>query len=402
MPEKLKKSINQDDWRYLKSGHISIGNEYVNHTPHMAMTEHLVPPELHGEVLQPEETAENKGESGISPKTVYDTSAGRVMLKPYHRTDIEGTAPLFGWASVTVPHLYKAAGIGHLVDKVGVTEYQGVPLTVHPFESSEDMYHGAEWQDDVPPAGSELSHVHDFGKIAIMDFLTNNTDRHLYNFLLKKNREGKFQPIAIDNERSLIYSHNKSNSRGGVDALSGYWEGHGGKAPHIGVLHGGELPRQEVPGLAKWWMNNSDAIKAEFQKHLAHLTNDEVRKHVEKNFNDRHKTLTEAFRPWAEGKGVLNPFLVPSAARVFMDGVGFKGEMAPKSAEAQPENLGSTKPAEPKVFANKARQKKYDTFLASFSKPPESDVPNLDETAVAAGGNTKKRILKILEKRGGK
>jgi hypothetical protein len=401
MPEKLKKSIRDDDWKFLKSGHVSIGHEYVNHVPHMAMTEHVVPKELHREVLQPDKVVESQVEGGISPKAVFDTSAGRVMIKPYHRVDIDGVAPLFGWASVAVPHLYRAGGIEHLVDKVGVTEHQGIPFTVHPFEQAAEMYHGAEYLKGHATQGAKVSHIHDFGKIAIMDFLTNNTDRHLWNFLIKKNHKGELQPVAIDNERSLLYSHNKSNSRGGVDSLSGYWGGHGGVAPHIGVLHGGDMPRTEVPGLAKWWMNNAEAIKTEFHKHLSHLTNDDVRRHVEKNFHDRHKALTEAFRPWAEGKGTLNPFMTPTTARVYMEGIGDKGEMT------QPErvgSVGSTQPTEPKMFASRARQKKYETFLDSFSKvfgTDEASKPNLDETAVAKN-STKDRIASLLNKMGRK
>lgn len=310
--EKLQKAIHPKDMVALQLGHIKGGEEQVDATPHVASTSHLVPHEIYSELIDKQDAPRGVlGVQGISPKSVHKLSSGTVMLKPFHRNDNMGPAT-FGWASATTPHLYAAADIGHLCDKVGVIHHNNMHLTVHPFEPGAVSAH----EYSTGAVTGELSHPQDFAKIAVMDFLLGNQDRHKHNLMLHPNSSGQLQPLAIDNERGMEYVASKSMALDNTDSLDPYWHGDVGhrdgyRMPHAGSLHGGKLDPKHVPGVAKWWMRVADQVKDEFNKHIGNIKDENTKNHIIRNFNARHEALTKGLRPFARGTGKGNPFQEP-------------------------------------------------------------------------------------------
>ena len=296
--EPLQKSVHDLDWRdFIRRGE---PDKVVDHAQHAADTAHIVPQGLK-DLLEGDLVAISAAQRGISPKLVYDYEddkpwensrwggmphTSRVMVKPYHHSQ-PGQPATYGWASVVFPALMKAANIGHLSDTVGVHVHNGVPVSVHPFES--DVTSMASLYD----RGLERPHIQDAMKIAIMDTLSDNQDRHGNNLMI---RNKDHTPMAIDNEQAFQY--------GMFRPLDAHW-----RNDATGRMYRTEEEREHIPAVAKWWVTHKDAIKNEFTKQLGSITDEKVKKNILSGFNHQHDHITRMMEPIAAGKrGATNPF----------------------------------------------------------------------------------------------
>jgi GNAT superfamily N-acetyltransferase len=297
--------------------------------------------------------------------------------------------PTQGWAEMTNQALYHAAGIGDLHQHVHVAE---VPLTPKrqkrpwtPEErerliNDEISYHSSfsnrkpnpkqmeakaakRWQEIAPwdsrpntstePAlvihmqpGVETSrtalmstqyerpllpveHRQQLKKIGLMDFLTNNLDRHGDNLLWDE--EGK-KFLAVDHSRSFQYKAadkgfsrppgtRQQNPYGPDDKLRNYFENSalGTLDPQVGPgqpnIDYGERRREqflwenydryldEWQPVMGWWEKNRQPIRDTMAKRLPMIQDGSVREHVARNFERRARMLDEYARDGIENYG---------------------------------------------------------------------------------------------------
>lgn len=133
--EELSKAQNPKDFKGVLSGTNKNGKDVVDHTPDLDAH----PPHIDNEVKHyrqrivggPDEAKTiGRSDLGISAKTIFhggpEVGGKRFMVKPYHE-DLSAwgmnTAPIHGWAEMTNQALYHSAGIGHLHQKVHVSEH---------------------------------------------------------------------------------------------------------------------------------------------------------------------------------------------------------------------------------------------------------------------------------------
>jgi hypothetical protein len=231
---------------------------------------------------------------GVSPKLLHNIGSTpkkqkTYMTKPYHREpedwDLHRTImPIMGWSTVTNHALYNAGNIGHLCEKIQTHTLNGIHVTVHPFEKGvkEPAWHGApfsygthEHMDQIPKEAVLATQ-----QIAVMDFLTHNTDRHGANILY---RDKTKMPVAIDHERSFQYRHEKAMSP---------VETYNNMSHHIlGYRTDGNreeyFKKHGQKDLYHWWNQNRDNIVKELQKHAGYIKSDTARNHIVSNFMNR-------------------------------------------------------------------------------------------------------------------
>jgi hypothetical protein len=270
--------------------------------------------------------------NGITAKMVHEVPEGKaadgslignaiIMAKPYHRK-IESVTkswvkhPITGWATITTKALFNAANAGHLAEDVYAHEHQGVPLTVHKFAPNMRELNDANNM-------RELEHYtidpNDIMKIGVMDFLTNNLDRHMGNLLVSSDpgdtdSRGYNRIMAIDHERNFQYAktakthHAWSNpKRYEMHGGRPMWDEHGNirqgrkdnphiEAPNDYIEHGRATGRiLEIPhnkphylgDLAEWWITHSPAVKQAMVHHLGAIKDEKLRQHIHDNFMNR-------------------------------------------------------------------------------------------------------------------
>lgn len=254
---------------------------------------------------------------GVTPKAFIRISRPRAkglvkesqiyMLKPYHEimNDCDYMYyPNAGWAEITMQGLYHAAGIGDLCQKVFAdckpvpwldennrvdpTKVQDVPLLVVVIEKN---MHEIEECYGEPRLDLQIDGM----KIAVLDFLSNNNDRHGGNLLFAGSRNKPTRLLAIDNGRSFNYTiaqrHQYNWSR--KDHLYFYF-----RSPGLHpVVYENNL--HHTIGVAmRWWTKRRNAIVAEFERQLSGITNEKARKWIAKNFKARVKTLDQFAVEW--------------------------------------------------------------------------------------------------------
>lgn len=139
-----------------------------------------------------------------SPKVIYKVPVSghdrprRLMVKPY----AEYSSPLSGWAEGTSQALYHAAGIGHVHQQSFTVPHgtgeQSVPGTAIHIEEAHQL--GSPESQDLITKNPNIRH--DAAKVGMMDFLTNNLDRHAGNLLVRPS--GSL--LAIDHAAAFKYS----------------------------------------------------------------------------------------------------------------------------------------------------------------------------------------------------
>ena len=296
----LKKAFSAKHWNPIDRANYQNGQNIIDFAGQSAMTnpadkeyvDAATKPEIEPVVKQ------NFMLKGISPKIIHNTGdkTTSYMTKPYYRAPDEGGAssplPIMGWATATNHALYQAGNIGNLCEKIQTHVHNGTPVTVHPFERD---YQDAGSIDRYHMPSRLPVHLHlPYQQIAMMDFLTHNTDRHSGNFMVKKGRTQLGQdhkqdltPLAIDHERSFQYldrqiSHPADSIMKLLQHTMGDYDN--AKATVSGM---------DMKPLAQWWNTNKDRIIDTFHKHAAHIKHDSVRKHVTDHFMARAGMLND-------------------------------------------------------------------------------------------------------------
>jgi hypothetical protein len=283
---------------------------------------------------------------GVTSKAIYTlptadnlTSPDKVIVKPYHehihpRVKFWQHHPIQGWAEMTNQSLWHAADMGHM--------HQSVHVSEHPMGSGHDkepalvihMEPQTDFVQHLTP-GQHSDDMHrDMPKIAAMDFLTNNLDRHPANLLFKpkpglsrlrslfdrspKPPESRF--VAIDHSRSFQYhASNKGAPEFVMDPFHGkisvpledrraretegktkdnllsYANAGAFKAVgEIGSMFGHPSvgsPKGLIGGIASWWPHVRDRVVATLEHRLEGLREPRMREHIRKNFLERVQML---------------------------------------------------------------------------------------------------------------
>lgn len=285
---------------------------------------------------------------GVTAKTVFklpqaDNSklpgGDKIMVKPYHehldkRVSFWMNKPIQGWAEMTNQSLWHAAGMGHMHQRVHVSEHNMGPgfenepaIVVH-------MTPDTEYASNMKPEDFDPEMMEELPKIAAMDFLTGNLDRHGKNLLFTprgaKDRYGiprTSRFVAIDHGRSFQYhasgkgvpSHVEDpifgptsipeETRNSIlkemkewDGLHHYLGRHGIRAvDRYAPLHG--LPitatsQGAVPAIVKWWPKVRNAVVGAFRHNLGSIKDEATRNYIDQHFHDRVGLLDQiAARP---------------------------------------------------------------------------------------------------------
>lgn len=285
---------------------------------------------------------------GVSAKSVYSlpkagslTNPDKVLVKPYHeklnpRAEYWQKHPIQGWAEMTNQALWHAADVGHLHQKVHVSEHDmGPGFAKHPAVVIH-MDPRAKPVAYLPgdPNAYDDSMYGDAFKIGVMDFLTNNMDRHRENLLYfpegTKDENGvplRSRLLAIDHGRNFQYhASHKGAPKFEHDPLIGTFpipeedqkqinlEGKTVDSPlfyldsdalrHVSGMsaYGGSppltAPRVFVKNIVSWWPQVREQVVRTMALRLRNLREPRMRDHVWNNFIERVKKLDDiAARP---------------------------------------------------------------------------------------------------------
>lgn len=282
---------------------------------------------------------------GVSPKLSFHIpiadqmpKGDSVIVKPYHES-IDPRASYWqkhltqGWAEMTNQNLWHAADMGHMHQRVHIAEhnmgpgYEKEPVVVihtHPEAKEIGEMHPADYDEQMHEDGA---------RIAAMDFLTNNIDRHAGNLMYlpanATNDDGtpvKSRLIGIDHGRSLQYqaSHkgipetyddsfmgevhvpdeyrDAENAKGKKeDTVLKYLDSYGmmalddagkNRMPSIAS------PDGFIPHIAEWWPEVRHKVMASMTDSLNAIRDPKLREHIMKNFQIRAEKLDDiAARP---------------------------------------------------------------------------------------------------------
>jgi hypothetical protein len=314
--ETMEKSIHEPHWARIRNATTHEFHRLTDPQNAIDSTNHITKDFEDDVLLSNEEHKDNRydmGIGGVFAKNVFKTPHGTVMIKPYHSNQYGGS-PWDGWAVHTACSLFNAAGIGHLCDKVGVTKYKGVPVTVHPFEPNTQLAR------DVGDGNVHLD-VADLAKISVMDFLSGNPDRHYGNLLVKSNPDGSHTPVAIDNGMAFVYKQFHSGYDNKSDSLMSYFE-----HPRVAIsqFHNFDDMADKKADITKWWADHKDDVMKKFVEHTNDITSPDLKERLTHNFTERHNAITRAMEQWAsdtsdpDGVGIqaTNPFYEPGVTAV--------------------------------------------------------------------------------------
>ena len=342
-----KMAVHPKDMKGLARALTSEGPQLVDHKPHLEAHpeahQHLVN-DYRKNVLESGDQAKRVKApgAGITRKVVYKlpaeaaqhdlfhpssgrTEDRRFMVKPYHEAVSRRLTnwmqhPIQGWAEMATQGLFHAAGIGDLHQKVHVSEHpvasgRSQPMLVVALEPNmETIYDRYKRYGFHSPGHEEKTKVQ-ARKIGIMDWLTNNLDRHMGN-LLVNHQTGDL--LAIDHSRNFQYRNNDKERRPPrgagseplVDNFNTYLRNSALSYvdPHPSTTGNGSKPRRAeenpyerhmgymqdyAPIINEWWPSVSKQVRAEMQKHLQSIKDPEVRAHISRNFEKRADILDQ-------------------------------------------------------------------------------------------------------------
>jgi hypothetical protein len=300
----LNKAVAPKDWKRVSNKHNPESELTVDSKPHL--TQFPVHPEhlkmLNSEMVFPQHKLE---ENGIFAKMVheiedteYPHTPTTYMAKPYHKKIESATKswvkhPILGWATMATKALFNAGDIGHLCEDVSTHEHEGVPLTVHKFA------HGHEMGAKSFNANKYDIHPSDIHKIGVMDYLTNNLDRHAGNVLIgDRDEEGHHKVLAIDHERNMQYSKILRDGPRAKWMSSADPEMAKIKETPMAYidksalkyLHNGRSWYSHE-NLVDWWSKNGRKIKDEMENQVGSIKDEAIRNHVRDNFNNRWRKM---------------------------------------------------------------------------------------------------------------
>lgn len=280
-------------------------------------------------------SARAAGTSNASAKSIWKTPQGTFMAKAYHEKPAARTGwvkfPIQGWAELTNQALYHAAGIGDLHQDVHVAQ---IPLgrwkkepvfdqinpkdilhSVKKFDHAEGpalIVRFASGAHDMNSGGwpflkelSQKPHIREQARrIALMDFLTGNLDRHGGNLMHVPSTDSL---LALDHSRSFQYAQPfkwqpSFSHQPGTDMLSNYVQ-NSTLRDLIGFPRDEGYPDRHADAWTQthddwrptfdWWHENKDKVGAAIDQRLKSIKNDVVREHIRNNFNQRHVYLSQ-------------------------------------------------------------------------------------------------------------
>jgi len=257
---------------------------------------------------------------GVTRKLVYNASAAPLlkedaahyMVKPYHERVVQRARswmhyPIQGWAEMANQGLYHAGGIGHLHQQVHIEEHdmgegheREPALVVHMTPGFKPVAN-ADLEDTMT---QHPEMVNDARKIAWMDFLTNNLDRHGGNLLVHP--DGKL--LAINHSRSFQYKATKKHGFGPTERYAPLRDMPQNYVFSDAIRKMKQYIRPDSPmrsstqeygdsehwePTAEWWGTVSSKVRARMAQELKHIKSDIVRKHIQRNFNARAHLLDQ-------------------------------------------------------------------------------------------------------------
>lgn len=288
----LLKAVDERAWnRIVKNHNKAVREDVVDSHAHINYFHQNQPahPEYKMDVLEHPKSRKSDSSRGLgaAPKMIHTVSGPdsetKYMAKPYH-APIEKWAsswtkhPIKGWASLTTKKLFDAAGMSDLAEDISAHVHKGVPIIVSKFHpGAQESYEGHE------PFNPK-----DVAKISIMDFLTNNQDRHAGNIM----RVHGHQPLAIDHERNFQYFKPKPGDDQG--AIS---PGHALRNSGFAYKNHALPSQVDIFGdeLVDWWKNSRHNVKKEMQKNLKFIKDPAVKRHIAENFNARWDWMNDHF-----------------------------------------------------------------------------------------------------------
>lgn len=331
-----KMAVQPQDFKMILKGIDERGQHTVDHMPelsaHPPAHNHLVEAYRFHVLDKPEPVkikGKNVGGGGISRKVIYEVPSGfskaKYMVKPYHEDPgnlhLRKWCPHLhqGWAEMTNQALYHAGGIGDLHQRVHVAEHNMGPghekepaLVVH----LERGFQSVREHNPKPLNNEERRNVR---KIALMDFVTGNLDRHAGNLMFDKSR-GKV--LAIDHSRSFQYINTHPNKGRHLrelrrmnqdDSLYNYLSNNFSIVGHVDPiprqqsdydstgrrmsdqqkLERIDKHRDDWQEVVNWWGENSEQISKALDERLAMIKDPKLRAHIKRNFEARREVLDQ-------------------------------------------------------------------------------------------------------------
>lgn len=210
---------------------------------------------------------------GYEDKLVYKTPNSTFMVKPYNSRVNNG---LGGFSTSATKRMYEAAGLHNNIEDVKHhtlnTSIGEMPVMVHKFADNVESFNHSHKIDPLIA-----------NKINIMDYLTGNTDRHIDNVMVNKQKDqkGYNNPIAIDHSFAFNYDHNTKSNK---DFLEGSTLG--GFSDHI------DEDQNHAKNLASWWLNSAPKVKSSLIDEANGIKHDDWKNHILSSYKARHEAMT--------------------------------------------------------------------------------------------------------------
>lgn len=311
------------------------GEDLLNHKPHCKIKD--LPEEVQpganafaNAVLKAEHprSPDNGSAGGASPKSFYKVGGGRFpngrikpsltfMVKPYFEDfdDWEGTYyPISGFAEMATQGIMHAAGLGDSTLKVHTFEdpkNKSKPLLAVEFNR------GFKRVGDMGNLADNITipdHVQDkLAKIGIIDYITNNQDRHSSNLMasLKFNGPAKASVerlLAIDHGRSFQYRVG-CRFASNCDSMEHFMYHLGSPAIYETLNPDGRevnrklaiqrfLTPKRFSAMTEWWKDKRKDIQDSFNEHAKTIKDPQLKKWITSNFKERIATMDKLVKHW--------------------------------------------------------------------------------------------------------
>ena len=305
--ESLTKAAHPLDLKKIANKTNPEANEIVDAAPHAVHT----PDQEYVNFLSHPKVQKGLGSKdigGISAKMVHKVGDNTYMAKPYHKKIESATRqmnphPISGWSTMATKNLFHAAGIGHLCEDVAFHEHNGTPMTVHKFAEDAQQIGNPKYTNTFKHRVKNPDIEAEAKKIAVMDFLTNNVDRHGGNVMFRPNKDGTaYNLLAIDHERNFQYNQPASirYKNNPVETPRAYLRhtGLSDAAPLHSWMDDEEASYMPEGHTTKdWWKTNKDNILNSFNKDMESIKDPHLKKHIQANFMKRVGWLDEFSHP---------------------------------------------------------------------------------------------------------
>lgn len=362
--EPLEKAVKPEHFKSLTRASDPEGAKMVDHAPDLMAHPPGHGPEVeayhnnvlkHPKAIGPKRTYESDSAQGVSRKKVFYAAVagqkepGKFMVKPYHERVIRRAKtwqkfPIQGWAEMTNQALYHAGEIGHLHQNVHVAEHdmgpghEKEPALVVSLKPGQREQHISGPLRGEPHGEDVAQHHTDARKIAMMDMLSNNLDRHGGNLLQggiedKLGGEGGNSLLAVDHSRSFQYiqPNTKTSKEIAAPKYGPLTDTFARYHTQSSVNHASPfLPAENLPENATpsqytnqhydrhmqalqsyqpvfdWWGKVGQNVRNTFHQRLDQIKDPQVRAHLKRNFDARADWLDERARMGIENYGVTD------------------------------------------------------------------------------------------------